>query len=206
MRPSAGDYQVGHAKPPRHTRFHPGVSGNLRGRPRGTSAGRGDRLALKEIYRLITVREGEQTLVMPTVQAVMRQLGRIALKGNGPALRTYLQIVQAVEERAAMQAAVETPDKPQMPVAERSASQRIHGVYEQSQTSRPMNPYKYACTRQKGFPSIPDLFALIYVHGAFKPRQHERINAGSLVRILFAPPGSPRELRWFPGFPYPATC
>jgi hypothetical protein len=35
-----------------------------------------------------------------------------------PTLRTYLQIVQAVEERAAMQAAVETPDKPQMPVAD----------------------------------------------------------------------------------------
>ena len=67
---------------------------------------------------MIAVREGEQTLVMPTIQAVMRQLGRIALKGNGPALRTYLQIVQAVEERAAMQAAVETPDKPQMPVAD----------------------------------------------------------------------------------------
>jgi len=26
------------------------------------------------------------------------------------------------------------------------------------------------------------------------------------VRIPSAPPGSPRELRWFPGFPNPATC
>jgi hypothetical protein len=67
---------------------------------------------------LIAVREGEQTLVMPTVQAVMRQLGRIALKGNGPALRTYLPMVQAIEERVAMQAAVKTPDKPQMPVTD----------------------------------------------------------------------------------------
>jgi hypothetical protein len=117
-RPSAGDYQVGYGKPPRHARFRSGVSGNLRGRPRGASAGRADRLALKEIYRLIAVREGDQTIVLPTVQAVIRQLGRIALKGNGPALRTYLQIVQAVEERAAMQAAVETPDKPQMPSAD----------------------------------------------------------------------------------------
>ena len=113
-KPSAGDYKVGYGKPPRHTRFRPGASGNPRGRPRGTSAGRADRLALKEIYRLIAVREGEQTLVMPTVQAVARQLGRIALKGNGPALRAYLPMVQAIEERVAMQAAVKTENEPQM--------------------------------------------------------------------------------------------
>ena len=81
-RPSAGDYQVGYGKPSRHARFRPGVSGNPRGRPRGASAGRADRLALKEIYRLIAVREGDQTIVLPTVQAVIRQLGRIALKGK----------------------------------------------------------------------------------------------------------------------------
>lgn len=67
-------------------------------------------MALKEIYR-----EGEQALILPTFQAMMPQLGRIALKGNGPALRTYFGIVQAIEQRVAMQAAVETADKPQMP-------------------------------------------------------------------------------------------
>jgi Family of unknown function (DUF5681) len=29
------DYEVGYGKPPRHTRFEPGRSGNPRGRPRG---------------------------------------------------------------------------------------------------------------------------------------------------------------------------
>lgn len=71
-------------------------------------------MALKEIYRLITVREGEQTQTMPTVQAIIRQLGRIALKGNGPALRAYLRIAQAIEERVAMQAAVKKENNPQM--------------------------------------------------------------------------------------------
>ena len=114
-RPSTGDYQVGYGKPPGHTRFRPGVSGNPRGRPRGASAGRADRLALKEIYRLIRVREGEQTLVLPTFQATMRQLGRIALKGNGPALRTYFGLVQAIEQRVAMQeAAAKTTNEAQM--------------------------------------------------------------------------------------------
>jgi hypothetical protein len=100
-RRSVGDYQIGYGKPPGHTRFRPGVSGNPRGRPRDASAGRADRLALKEIYRLIAVREGEETLTLPTFQAMMRQLGRIALKRNGPALRTYFGIVEAIEQRLA---------------------------------------------------------------------------------------------------------
>ena len=109
-RPSVGDYQIGYGKPPRHTRFGPGKSGNPGGRPRGVSAGRADRLALKEIYRLIAVREGDQTLTLPTFQAMIRQLGRIALKGNGYAIRTYFGLVQAIEQRVAMQAADKKAD------------------------------------------------------------------------------------------------
>ena len=32
--PSKADYEVGYGKPPQHTRFKPGQSGNARGRPR----------------------------------------------------------------------------------------------------------------------------------------------------------------------------
>jgi hypothetical protein len=71
-------------------------------------------LALKEIYRLIVVREGDQTTVLPTVQAVIRQLGRIALKGKGPALRAYLAMVRAIEQSVAMQADVKAENEPQI--------------------------------------------------------------------------------------------
>ena len=71
-------------------------------------------MALKEIYRLITVREGEQTLTLPTFQAIIRQFGRLALKGNGPALRTYFGMVHGIEQRVAMQAAVEKANESQM--------------------------------------------------------------------------------------------
>jgi hypothetical protein len=118
QRRSVGDYQIGYGKPPNQTRFRPGLSGNPRGRPRGAPAGRAERLLLQEIYRLITVREGEQTLTLPTIQAMMRQLARIALKGNGAALRTYFGIVQAIDQRAARQAAVDSADKRQMRVTE----------------------------------------------------------------------------------------
>jgi hypothetical protein len=32
----SGDYQVGYGKPPKHTQFKPGKSGNPQGRPKGT--------------------------------------------------------------------------------------------------------------------------------------------------------------------------
>ncbi len=33
---TSGTYEVGYKKPPRHTRFSKGISGNPRGRPKGT--------------------------------------------------------------------------------------------------------------------------------------------------------------------------
>lgn len=104
-KPASRQYQIGYGKPPPDTRFRPGVSGNPRGRPRGASAGRADKLALEEGYRLITVREGAETLTLPVIQAVMRQLSRIGLKGNGPALRSFIGMVQTIEQREAMRTA-----------------------------------------------------------------------------------------------------
>jgi hypothetical protein len=36
MPPNERDYEVGYGRPPRHTRFKPGRSGNPRGRPSGS--------------------------------------------------------------------------------------------------------------------------------------------------------------------------
>ncbi len=63
---------------------------------------------------MIAVREGDQTIVLPTVQAVIRQLGRIGLKGNGPALRAYLAMVRAIEQSVAMQADIRAKNEPPM--------------------------------------------------------------------------------------------
>jgi hypothetical protein len=43
------NYRVGYARPPVHTRFQRGVSGNPGGRPRGRTASRVDNLILKEV-------------------------------------------------------------------------------------------------------------------------------------------------------------
>jgi hypothetical protein len=80
-------YAVGHRKPPLHTQFQKGQSGNPRGGSRAQSARRARALALEEAYRLVTVREGNKVMRLPAVQAMMRNQLALAVKGNGPAQR-----------------------------------------------------------------------------------------------------------------------
>jgi hypothetical protein len=104
----SGDYKVGYGRPPSETRFRKGVCGNPGGRPRGMTPGRAKRLALQEAYRPITVREGDEVFTLPTIQAVMRQQGRLAAKGNGPAQRAVIGMVHAIEQEALQAATAAT--------------------------------------------------------------------------------------------------
>src|SRR5271169_3778443 len=78
--PGPGEYEVGYGEPPSRTRFCKGTSGNPGGRPRGMTAGRANRLALSEAYRMVTVREGDKIRTLPAIQAVLRSL--VALQGQ----------------------------------------------------------------------------------------------------------------------------
>jgi Family of unknown function (DUF5681) len=95
---------VGYGRPPAHTRFRPGVSGNPRGRPPGISPARARKLALKEAYRLITVRDGDKTVRVPVLQAVLRSQLALAAKGHGPAQRAVVATIRAFEAEAAAEA------------------------------------------------------------------------------------------------------
>jgi hypothetical protein len=79
------------------------------------TAGRAKRLALQEAYRPITVREGDEVFTLLTIQAVMRQQGRLAAKGNGPAQRAFIDRVLAIEQeevQAATKAAETAQNSP----------------------------------------------------------------------------------------------
>jgi hypothetical protein len=56
-------------------------------------------MVLQEAYRPIAVREGDDVLALPAIQAVMRQLVRLAAKGNGPAQRKLIDMVQAIGKK-----------------------------------------------------------------------------------------------------------
>jgi hypothetical protein len=117
---------VGYGQPPLHTRFKKGQSGNPGGRPRGMTTGRANKLALKEAYRPVTVREGDKILTLPAIQAVLRSQVALAAKGNGPAQRALIEAIQAIEREISAEARVN--DKAQSnkpPMSDLEVARRI---------------------------------------------------------------------------------
>jgi hypothetical protein len=119
-------YEVGYGKPPVHTRFRKGVSGNPRGGSRAQRAARARALALKEAYRLVTVREGDKVTSLPAIQAVMRSQFALAVKGNGPAQRAMIAAIHAMEQELAAEAAAEEQAEAELrPMTNLEAGRRI---------------------------------------------------------------------------------
>ena len=98
--------------PPIEHRFRKGVSGNPTGRPRKNRAlvstkvdgrpgiGFEDRiksLAIKEAYRIITIREGDRTERIPVIQAILRKVAVAAANGNIRAQQNYLNLLTGAE-------------------------------------------------------------------------------------------------------------
>jgi hypothetical protein len=125
------DYEEGYGKPPVRTRFRKGQSGNPGGRPRGITAGRARALALKEAYRMVTVKAGDKITRLPALQAILRGQIALAAKGNGPAQRAVIEVVQAIEREVAAQAAAETKAKAnERPMSDLEAARRIAFLLE----------------------------------------------------------------------------
>jgi hypothetical protein len=88
---------VGYSKPPVHSRFRKGQSGNPTGKRRRGEAERAEVLIREEAYRLLTVREGDKVTRVPALQAVFRSQIASAAKGNVSAQRAVVKVVQDIE-------------------------------------------------------------------------------------------------------------
>ena len=93
---TSASYEVGYRKPPGHTQFHKGQSGNPGGRPR-RPARRLEELALYEAYRPTVVMEDGHAVPMPAIQAVLRSQLQSAASGNVRAQRDILAMIQHIE-------------------------------------------------------------------------------------------------------------
>jgi hypothetical protein len=137
-------YDVGYGRPPRHTRFHKGQSGNPGGRKRGLTEERAKRLALKEAYRKLKVQDGEDTATMPAIQAIMRSQVALAAKGNGPAQRAVIKVVQEIERELAAIAAARAAEAARRrdPMSEIDAIRRIAYLLQLPEADREAREWK----------------------------------------------------------------
>jgi len=96
-RDNEGDYEVGSGKPPLHTRFKRGRSGNPRGRPRGEK----NLLTLlnEALNEPVVVTENGGRKRISKRQAALKQLVNEAAKGNWRALKLLVDILQDIERR-----------------------------------------------------------------------------------------------------------
>lgn len=85
-------YEVGFGKPPKHTRFQKGRSGNPRGRPSGS---RSLNTELDEVLStLVTVVENGQQKKVSTQKAALLRLLEKTLKGDARSLDSFLKLAQ----------------------------------------------------------------------------------------------------------------
>lgn len=93
-RVNSADYAVGYRRPPLHTRFQPGVSGNPSGRRKG---GKNLRTLVEDILREeIPLREGSVTKKITKAEALVRSLVIGAMKGDSRSQLTLFRLAEQI--------------------------------------------------------------------------------------------------------------
>ena len=92
-----GDYDVGYGKPPRHTRFAKGQSGNPRGRPCG--AKNFTTLLEEALHEPVTVTENGGRRKVSKRQAIVTQLVNRSATADFRAIKILLDIVRDIERQ-----------------------------------------------------------------------------------------------------------
>jgi Family of unknown function (DUF5681) len=85
-----GDYDVGYGKPPKHSRFKPGTSGNSRGRPKGTKNLR--TIVHDTLFEKVMVTEGGKVRAMSRVEAILTGMVARGLKGDNRAAESVIRL------------------------------------------------------------------------------------------------------------------
>lgn len=95
-KPGKDDYPVGYRKPPKHSQFKPGQSGNPRGRKKGSRGLKTDLHA--ELNRVVEVTfgEGKYRFKGTTQQLMLRALALLAANGNLKASGQLVPLILSV--------------------------------------------------------------------------------------------------------------
>jgi hypothetical protein len=96
---ATNDNEVGYRKPPRHTQFRKGVSGNPKGRPKSS-----ENLATvlaRALQEIVVVTANGKRRRMTKLDLAVKQLVDKATAGDMPALRQLTALVGAMDQEGA---------------------------------------------------------------------------------------------------------
>jgi Family of unknown function (DUF5681) len=123
-----GAYEVGYGKPPKHSRFKAGQSGNRHGRPTGTRNLKTD--LAEELAERIRISEGGRRRAVSKQRGMLKQLMAKALRGDVRAANTVLGLVERLfDARADADASAALTAQDEAIVSD---FLRRHGVAEQA--------------------------------------------------------------------------
>ena len=86
------EYEIGYGKPPEHTRFQPGQSGNPKGRPKGRK--NVSTIVNEVLHERITAQEGSKVRSMSRLEAIIRSLSVRAMKGDAKACDMVVNLAE----------------------------------------------------------------------------------------------------------------
>lgn len=89
-------YEVGYGRPPSHTRFEKGQSGNPKGRPKGVKNFK--TIVLEILNEKIFVTENGRTREITKGEAVVRQQVNKAASGDHAAIRETIRLYAVLEQ------------------------------------------------------------------------------------------------------------
>lgn len=91
------DNKVGYKRPPVHTRFQKGYSGNPKGRPKGTKNFKTD--LLEELSELVLITEGGKDTRISKQRAILKRTAQKALTGDTRSIGMLVSwIIQFLDE------------------------------------------------------------------------------------------------------------
>jgi hypothetical protein len=101
-------YEVGYGKPPKHSRFKPGQSGN----PKGRKPGSRNVMTLLEQTLLdpVKVRENGKIRRVPAIQACLLNLRNLAIKGDPKALDRFIRLASLYHSAQPERSNATTPE------------------------------------------------------------------------------------------------
>jgi hypothetical protein len=94
--PPDDGYEVGYGRPPKHSQFKPGRSGNPKGRP--PKSKNVDTLIKSELDAMVTIKEGGRELRITKREAIVKQFVNSALKGDPRKLLLMLKYLEKQQE------------------------------------------------------------------------------------------------------------